>query len=159
MNTLDDIINLPNVSFLWRADLPTSSGIYFVVHDILSPTLHYIGQAQNIRQRWLHDHHRAPQMTPFHTIHWMPHEDEMERVQLEQALIQKFKPKWNYTTTEQTIRDLASRLWLAEMNLKSLRVSLSEAERTVVAMGKEISDLYTLCGIDIRKRFGLNEDE
>jgi excinuclease UvrABC nuclease subunit len=52
MNTLDDIINLPSVSFSWRADLPSIGGIYFVVHDILSPALHYVGQAQNIRQRW-----------------------------------------------------------------------------------------------------------
>lgn len=158
MNTLNDIISLPNVSFSWRADLPAFGGIYFVVHDILSPVLHYVGQARNIRQRWLHDHHRAPQITPLHTIHWVPCEDEVERLQLEQVLIRRFEPKWNYTTTEQTIRDLASRLWLAEMNLKGLRASLSEAERTVIVMGKEISDLYATKGIDVRERFGMKED-
>jgi excinuclease UvrABC nuclease subunit len=140
MQTIADILALPSCSFVSRADLPQVGGVYFVVEPNPPAQLCYIGQAQNIRQRWA-AHHRAPQMYPFHHIHWLACA-EPERLSLEVELIRRFAPRWNNMTAEATISMLTSRLWHAEMEIRSLRFNLQEADRLYWRMAAEIARLH-----------------
>lgn len=50
-----NLSELPSVELLEKEKLPTTAGIYFVVDS--NNQLWYIGQAQNIKNRWA-THHR-----------------------------------------------------------------------------------------------------
>ncbi|MEA5508754.1 GIY-YIG nuclease family protein [Crocosphaera sp. UHCC 0190] len=65
MKTLEKELNLlPSVSFDNLDELPEYSGIYFVIDS--SDRIIYIGQSENILNRWKNNHHRKPQIEEIH---------------------------------------------------------------------------------------------
>lgn len=129
--TLSEILTLPSIGYGCRDQLPKLCGLYFVTRlaDTFDPTyeqpapLLYIGESVNIRQRWK-NHHRAPQMLPYHLIRWIACADEDERLASEKAMVQEHQPPWNGLRVEQCVRDLSRRVREAEQEIFFLREEL-----------------------------------
>ncbi|MEJ1933562.1 hypothetical protein WDZ92_25455, partial [Nostoc sp. NIES-2111] len=61
MNADEYILKLPSIAINNRENLPEKSGIYYVVDE--KSVIWYIGQAKNLRTRWVGDsHHRIYQL-------------------------------------------------------------------------------------------------
>lgn len=60
-----DFKQLPSISLKDRKSLPNSTAVYFALDD--NGTIQYIGQAKNIRNRWL-GHHKTNQLAKFNTV-------------------------------------------------------------------------------------------
>ena len=86
---------LPSLAFEYRADLPPTPAVYFVLNDQRS--VMYIGATENLRVRWK-SHHRAPQMVVgAYRIHWTEVADADQRSAMERQAIDYFRPLWNRT--------------------------------------------------------------
>lgn len=134
-----DIFTLPSVPFYDRSTLPSIAGLYFVVLPELGRrgTLLYIGQSQDIRQRWV-NHHRANQMWVDYRIHWIGCGDDAERLQTEAILIRDYRPPWNDKTNEETIRYLTFQLAGARMEIDALRAELRDSQRAYWSVAAEL---------------------
>lgn len=88
-----ELKNLPSVPLSDRADLPTSSGIYFAFGN---GKLQYIGRSINIRQRWV-QHHRYHQLVEMKnaSISWLEVEDAGALSEMEIDFIKQFDPPLN----------------------------------------------------------------
>lgn len=142
-----------SVAFSERHQLPASSGIYVVVDS--ENFVWYVGQANNLRDRWLgRGHHRYPQLIRSnkklqHQIYWTLVQssllDEKERLYIDQ-----FQPELNgrkvktYLPKEPQIHREIKRL-LKALNKNS---TLFPVVRSVVA-GEYIDDLEIHCVVII----------
>jgi hypothetical protein len=139
LKTIRDVLNLPSVTFPFRRELPTYGGIYFVVVPVMT-RLCYVGQAQNLRDRWK-GHHRAHQMAPDYQIHWLICEGAEERNRLEDTCIRTYRPPWNNALAEACLRDLTFEFTNARMEIASLRFDLDDLYRRWWPIVNELCEL------------------
>lgn len=88
-----DIDSLPSIPFAERkANLPNSSGIYFVLDA--SRTVLYVGRARKMLTRWRGNHagHRFAEAS---IIAWVAVDDHYMLPQMEDACIEHFRPTLN----------------------------------------------------------------
>jgi excinuclease UvrABC nuclease subunit len=141
MHSLQEVLDLPSVSFMSLGRLPIVGGVYFVVAPD-APRLRYVGQAQNLRRRW-ERHHRVIQMNPEYAVYWLVCEDAVGRDQLERDAINRHTPPWNRLTTEGCIKALTWELWHAQLEIRALRADLCELQRSWHALAEDYARLQT----------------
>lgn len=95
-----DPITLPSVPLAQRANLPTTSGIYFAIDN--AGTIHYIGKAHNFCERWKH-HHRYADLEGMDVNLFYLQSPIKGLVEVEKRFIQQFNPKLNKQRTGRTL--------------------------------------------------------
>lgn len=87
---------LPSLPLDRRSQLPEIPCIYFAVDS--QGTVQYIGRTVNAKQRWL-NHHRCDQLSSMDgvTIAYLEVSDESLLESIEEALIEYFQPRLNYS--------------------------------------------------------------
>jgi DNA-binding Xre family transcriptional regulator len=121
---------LPSLSIPDREQLPSVSGIYFV---LCGNTVIYVGRARNLQHRWKGAaHHRLSQVSALGgaRIAWLMAEESICD-SIEQACIAYFAPALNQTPVQRTQRQRNTRLRLTVHNL----VSREDARRVAQGMG------------------------
>ena len=78
-------------------DLPTESGVYFVVNK--SWKILYIGQSKNMRQRWKDGHHKVLDCLR-HGAHHIYFQHTLEPYDIEQIYIKDWEPPLNHRFIE-----------------------------------------------------------
>lgn len=89
-------LDLPSVTFEDRSQLPGDPAVYFIVD--LNEIIVYIGQADNLRMRWV-SHHRAPQMCAGYRIFWQS-APKTDLVAIEERAIAEYRPVWNGSSVQ-----------------------------------------------------------
>ena len=118
-----ELNQLPHVEFSKKDRLPETAGIYFVVDK--NQKIWYIGQAQNLRSRWV-GHHRTNQIKKINAksevkLFWYCCEkDEDTLTQLENYFINKYYPILNQTKVE------AKEITPSEIELRNTLVKISK---------------------------------
>lgn len=87
-------LNLPSLPLEWRKGFPKCPAIYFAISG---EKILYIGRAKNLLRRWRHHHRQAELETVEEVkIAWLEVNDIQLLPVVEKALIQYFRPQFNY---------------------------------------------------------------
>ncbi|MFN5514356.1 MAG: GIY-YIG nuclease family protein [Cyanobacteriota bacterium] len=142
MNLEFSDVNLPYVNFSDLKNLPTCSGIYFVLDS--NHIFYYIGKAENIQKRWK-NHHRKDQIENIHVkypvkVFWLVWNlDDLDNA--EKYFINCYKPLLNNTKVE------LPKIIPSEIFLKKL---LRKIARKTFAIGMTRGNSTTLTKIYLK---------
>lgn len=140
---LDDLHNLPFVTYESRHDLPDAAAVYIVARDA---DILYIGSAVNLRKRWL-SHHRARLIEHESNIviRWQTVSLDSLRI-TETAYVKALRPTWNsrYVKPKRPVNRLGEllrcyRKWdRLSIGRLALEVGISEGALSRMEQGRNV---------------------